>query len=152
VSTRWGRIGTDGKSNSNVKDSFNKIVDKRRRKGYYKINKEHFDQLTGVAKAIGTAHKVSHIQWVIVPDPDYVQIGAAYGAFLRQATPEMLADPENDPALLVDVRIRKKSGDLEVSLLFFGDKTYQLDGIIMEPTSEVLKKMPKIAAAIGESL
>ena len=152
VSCCWGQIGTAGKSNSSVKDDFHKIMDKRRRKGYYQIDKERFDQLTSVAQAIGTAHKISNIQWAIVPDPDQMQIGAAYGAFLKRATPEDLANPESNPALLVDVRIRKKGGDLEVSLMFYEDHVYQLVGTLEEPSEEVLKKMPKIKDGIGEAL
>jgi predicted DNA-binding WGR domain protein len=154
VSTRWGRIGTKGQSSTKVKDSYNAIIDKRWSKGYYKISKEQFEQMTAVAQAIGTAHKINGLKWVNILDPDKMQIGAALsGIDCQSAPPEVLADPNNNPAIVVSIRLRKKSGDKEIGLLFFNDKTFQLnDDFLIEPSNEILEKMPKISAAIGESL
>jgi hypothetical protein len=117
----------------------------RREHDKSRTSKERFGQMTAVAQAIGTAYKINSLKWVNIPDPDKIQIGAALSDKDYQSTsPEALTDLNNNPAILANIHLR---GDREIGLLFFNDKIFQLDGdgFLIEPSSEILEKMPKIS-------
>ena len=121
MTTKWGRIGQSGQSNTksfpggHKRDRFisSKTWEKQG-KGYTMVTKEEFDLLNLQAEIMGSGNKVERTAIVL-------QDGNAFHEVPNQAA----YDPTLELGIMISFRLRDKQGATEpYSLIFLDDKVY----------------------------
>ena len=168
VHVRWGRIGTNG--GSQTKDfptcfAATRFIDgkfhEKQRKGYSttfngkEITQAALDRLHTEAAIVGTQNKCHDFKWVeinVEPNGD---------VYFREIPEERLYNPECHPAILVNLETRKDVGGRDQFLLLFTlEDTYDIPGYTNKATRSQLvssdhplrKMIDKVEEAIGRNL
>lgn len=104
-----------------------KIDEKKRLKGYYKITEQQFAVRSRQASIVGLQNKCSGLAWIEALPYKYLDEYQCY----KKVPDSRLADPAYDPVLIVNLSTRKEyAGRVDFKLLFTPDATFEITGSI----------------------
>jgi len=116
--TTYGRIGTDGQTSSKSFSSnyeaqawADKKILEKHRKGYTKVGKDEHALLQVQAQIIGAGNKVEHVGLAVL-----------HAGYLVEIEPEGAYDPNLDIYLMIQFRLRDKSGATDPYLIALNEK------------------------------